>query len=123
MVKKFRAKFRMGVGKMRRFAIGRLRRRNVHRQAAIRQGECKRCGVCCKLLFQCPFLQDLPDGGTRCRIHNTRPRNCRIFPISEKDLHERDLLCPHLPCGYSFEPTSRDAPAQSEPTRFPRQIP
>jgi hypothetical protein len=28
--------------------------------------------------------------------------NCRVFPIDERDLADRDLVLPERACGYSF---------------------
>jgi Fe-S-cluster containining protein len=47
-----------------------------------RTGECNGCGDCCKLPFRCIFLNDMPDGTSRCSIYNVRPPNCRKFPRS-----------------------------------------
>lgn len=35
-------------------------------------------------------------------MHGTRPMNCRVFPIDERDLADRDLLHPEAPCGFHF---------------------
>jgi hypothetical protein len=101
-LRKIRASVRMGSGKVRRFANGTFRKKHVARKLERRRGECIRCGTCCRLLFKCPYLQTHEDGGTSCRVHQKRPRNCRIFPVDRKCLAERDLLAPDLPCGYSF---------------------
>jgi hypothetical protein len=100
---KVKAKMDQGVGKLRRFAIARVREKYVLRMQQDRMGECRRCGLCCRLLFKCPFLQGLPDGTCSCSIHNQRPDNCRLFPIDERDLRERDSVDGQVPCGYRFK--------------------
>lgn len=89
-------------GKVRRFYLGVLRRGYVRGSHERRQGECARCGACCALGYRCWSLRDADDG-TECRMHSVRPVNCRIFPIDERDLADRDLLNPTVPCGFSFE--------------------
>ena len=42
-------------------------------------------------------------GATYCAHYHLRPPNCRIFPIDERDLADRDLVMPDVPCGYWFE--------------------
>ncbi len=101
---------RHGLGKARRFAYNHLRHNYVDTRLALRRGDCARCGACCKLLFKCPFLADLPDGNTYCRIHAGRPGNCRLFPLDKADLKDRDLLRPDQPCGYWFPDDERRAP-------------
>ena len=98
-----KSKVSQGVGKLRRFALARLQEKYIAQQAENRLGECLRCGLCCKLLFECPFLHNLPDGTSRCRIHGRRPDNCKHFPIDERDLRERDLVDGSIaPCGFRF---------------------
>ena len=38
--------------------------------------------------------------------------NCRLFPIDERDLRDRDLVAPGAPCGFHFngKPTAPDGP-------------
>jgi hypothetical protein len=88
--------------KLRRFYLGTFRQDYI--QQAIkdtRQGECHRCGLCCELIYKCPFLgrdgQNLP----YCRIYgDLRPANCRNYPFDAVD-SEVDQ------CGFSFKaPTS-----------------
>jgi Fe-S-cluster containining protein len=101
--KKVVNKLSQGVGKVRRFANSKVRKTYVEKQLAKRKGECKRCGACCKLLFKCPLLKEMPDGSTECKIHHKRPGNCKLFPLDSKDIEERNHLLPDLPCGYYFE--------------------
>ncbi|MFH0911653.1 MAG: hypothetical protein V1918_09150 [Planctomycetota bacterium] len=108
-IRKMAARFSLGVGKMRRLTTNALRNKHVKQQLKRRRGHCLRCGACCRLLFKCPLLKEHPDGTTSCRIHRRRPGNCRVFPLDERDLRERDELMPLLPCGYFFtEETEED---------------
>ncbi|HAM36788.1 MAG TPA: hypothetical protein DEB40_12330 [Elusimicrobia bacterium] len=99
---KVKAKVKQGMGKLRRFALARMKESYISRMLQRREGECRRCGLCCRLLFECPFLQSLPDGTSRCRIHARRPANCKFFPIDERDLRDRDSLGAQAPCGFKF---------------------
>jgi len=96
---------RLGWGKVRRFYLHTFRRSYVEAMVASRQGECGRCAACCKLLFKCPFLDESGPIPT-CSVHESRPMNCRFFPIDPKDLADRDLVDPGNPCGYSFPETA-----------------
>ena len=84
--------------KMRRFYLGTFRPQEVQKAIAeTRTGECHRCGLCCELIYKCPFLgkdnQNLP----YCRVYgDLRPANCRNYPFDIKDA-EIDQ------CGYSFK--------------------
>ena len=97
----WRVRMRLMWGKVRRFGLGLFRRGYVRRSAARREGECQRCGACCRLGYRCQFLRE-KGGGTECRVHWLRPRNCRLFPIDERDLADRDAIAPDVPCGYRF---------------------
>ncbi|MBM4038989.1 MAG: hypothetical protein FJ290_10805 [Planctomycetes bacterium] len=97
----WRVRARLMWGKARRFGLGLFRRGYVRRSAARREGECRRCGACCKLGYRCQFLRDVGDL-TECRFHRLRPHNCRLFPIDERDLADRDAVAPDVPCGYRF---------------------
>jgi hypothetical protein len=33
-----------------------------------------------------------------------------MFPIDERDLRDRDIMAPHVPCGYSFRPLQPSSP-------------
>ena len=99
------AKSHLAYGKIRRLCLGLFRSGYVESRVSLRQGQCLRCGRCCKLLYICPHLEDLPDGTTSCRIHEHRPINCRIFPLNEADLKDRDLIQNgrlNGPCGFYF---------------------
>jgi hypothetical protein len=88
-----------------------MRPTEVERDMQRRRGQCNRCGASCKLLFRCPAFDD-SDGSPKCLIYNDRPGVCGLFPISEKDIEERNLVSPSVPCGYVFVNESRPIPAQ-----------
>lgn len=91
-------------GKIRRFYYHQCNSRYITENHARREGECARCGACCWLAHPCPSLKWDDSGLTYCEIHKRRAKNCRIFPIDEKDLADRNLILPNVPCGYSFRP-------------------
>ena len=98
-----KAKVDQGVGKLRRLALARMQAGYVTQMQRRRLGTCRRCGHCCRLLFTCPFLQTHSDGICHCTIHDQRPASCKLFPIDERDLRERDLVDRKWPCGYRFK--------------------
>lgn len=97
-------------GKLRRSAIvcvpglgERLRRR--HGLA----GQCTQCGASCNLLMRCPQW----DADTRlCRIYESRPPVCRLFPMTPADL--RDVELSGAQCGHRFD-------ADAQPVRIHRR--
>jgi hypothetical protein len=84
--------------KFRRAYLGTFRKDYIEQSiAASRKGECHRCGLCCELIYKCPFLgrdgQNLP----YCRIYgDLRPANCKNYPFDSVD-SEIDS------CGYKFK--------------------
>jgi hypothetical protein len=60
----------------------------VYRYKAYQRGECNRCGLCCKIQFQCPFFIDEGTNNTRCSIYTTphAPSACLKFPLDPTDL-------------------------------------
>lgn len=84
--------------KTRRTFYALFRRKYVRESIAnVRKGECHRCGACCKLLFECPFLghdsQNLP----YCRIYgDLRPAACKIYPFDKVDSEIEQ-------CGFRFD--------------------
>jgi hypothetical protein len=83
--------------KARRAFLGTFRKDYIEQSIeANRKGECHRCGLCCELIYKCPFLgrdgQNLP----YCRIYgDLRPANCKNYPFDAVD-SEIDS------CGYKF---------------------
>ena len=92
------------LGVLRRFLLNLFRRRYVQRSLSQRTGECERCGVCCHLVAnKCGALHLHKDGSSTCRIYTVyRMANCCTFPIDRRDLADRDLVAPDVPCGYSW---------------------
>ena len=90
-------------GKLRRYVQANLIEQDHDSLAARRQGECNRCGACCKIVFRCPFLGTDEQGEYTCRIYEQRFAQCRLFP-----LHARDLL--EVPeCSFTFPDDPRPA--------------
>jgi hypothetical protein len=84
-------------GKVRRAIVGTmLSEEDRAGIAGARQGECNRCGACCKILFKCPFLVE-DKGSFSCSVYDHRPPSCRLFPMVPADLREVDR------CAFSFE--------------------
>jgi hypothetical protein len=99
----FRERMTLGWGKVRRFYLAHFRPGYVRESLARRVGQCHRTGACCHLLFTCPLL-DKKIEPVRCTIHEIKPKVCRLFPIDERDLRDRDIISPETPCGFSFVP-------------------
>jgi tetratricopeptide (TPR) repeat protein len=65
-------------------------------------------------MFRCPYL-DGAGGEAECVRHGTRWENCRVFPVDERDLADRDLVSRNgsrnrsrnRSCGYSFDPPKK----------------
>lgn len=91
----------LGWGKLRRFYLVYFRPTYVAYQLKRRRGECKRCGACCKLMFDCWFLKRNQPLAT-CRHYSLRSPACIIFPIDENDLLDRTIIRPDVECGYNF---------------------
>lgn len=91
-------------GKLRRFFQASVLREDPAPLLAKRQGECNRCGECCKILFRCPFLGEESPGHYTCRIYAQRFEQCRLFPVRPMDLREVKQ------CSYTF---TTDEPAKS----------
>jgi Fe-S-cluster containining protein len=85
-------------GKLRRFVQAKFLKQNNEALLAKRQGDCNRCGACCKILFQCPFLGTDAEGQYTCKIYEQRFAQCRLFPLHAKDLRELGDQC-----SYTFE--------------------
>jgi hypothetical protein len=74
---------------LRRMALANLLPDNmVARYKAYQRGECNRCGLCCKIQFQCPFYIEEGPYNTRCSIYTTphAPAACLKFPLDPLDL-------------------------------------
>jgi hypothetical protein len=66
-----------------------------------REGECARCGACCKINFDCPALVNHGEAPS-CWLYDRRSNVCRYFPIDERDIKDRNRIMPHIQCGYKF---------------------
>ena len=73
----------------------------IKRQAARRQGDCNRCGLCCQLVFKCQHLR-YENGLASCGRYHNRPPNCSNFPINQADLDDVRRIAPHASCSFSF---------------------
>ena len=93
----------LGWGRLRRIYLALLRPGYVRASLARRTGQCDRSGACCHLMVTCPLLIERPLP-VRCGVHNHKPPICNLFPIDERDLRDRDIVSPGVPCGYSFAP-------------------
>src|SRR5262245_24659754 len=60
----------------------------LYRYKAYQRGECNRCGLCCRIQFQCSFLVDEGPYNTHCAIYTTphAPSACLKFPVDPTDL-------------------------------------
>lgn len=100
-------------GVVRRFFLNVFRPGRVRDSLARRSGECRRCGACCHLVAnKCGALHLGRDGHSTCRLYDVyRLPNCCNFPIDPRDIADRDLVAPSVPCGYFWE--------KQAPTRQP----
>ncbi len=76
----------------------------LYRYKAYQRGECNRCGLCCKIQFQCPFFIDEGAYNTRCSIYTTphAPSACLKFPVDPLDLHLLQREIGHA-CTFYYE--------------------
>jgi hypothetical protein len=90
-------------GVLRRFFLYVFNRKYVEQGIAKRKGNCARCGACCTLITgNCVYLSFDSDGKSLCRNYNAfRMPNCRIFPIDNNDIKDRDIVS-KKPCGFYF---------------------
>lgn len=91
-------------GKLRRYVQAELIEQDEQALLGKRQGDCNRCGACCKIVFRCPFLGTDEEGQYTCRIYEKRFAQCRLFPLHAKDL----LEVPE--CSFTFANDLRPAP-------------
>ena len=84
----------------------------VEQQQAMREGECVRCGRCCRLVFRCPFLGGTEENPTCLIYEKGRPFQCAAFPIDP-----RDLADVNFECGYTFATARATNEPPSMPTR------
>jgi hypothetical protein len=83
--------------KMRRFYYGNFNKSYIQKSIEkTRKGDCHRCGLCCELIYKCPFLGKDAQNQSYCRIYgDLRPANCHNYPFDKVDA-EIDQ------CGFTF---------------------
>ena len=76
----------------------------LYRWKPYQRGGCNRCGLCCKLVFQCPFFVE-NENTTACMIYTTKHATppCLVFPIDPIDLKEVQREISPAPCPFHFE--------------------
>jgi len=101
-------------GRIRRLYQNVFRPGFVRKNLARRTGECTRCGACCQLGLRCRHLSYDENNQSLCAVYDQyRMSNCRNFPMTEKDLEERDVIHPDVPCGFSFLPVESEVLGES----------
>ncbi len=101
----FLGNLRLLLGRPRRLFENCFRRKWVKNNLDRRLGRCRRCGACCRMGVRCRFLKYDEEGKSLCDVYDKRmSANCRNFPMSKKDLAERDRVCSQS-CGFSFPDT------------------
>jgi len=77
----------------------------LYRWKPHQRGGCNRCGLCCKIVFRCPFFYE--DGQTTaCMIYTSKkhaPPPCVVFPVDPSDLAEVQREVAPAPCPFHFE--------------------
>lgn len=93
--------------KFRRFYLGTFKPEVIEKSVAeTRKGDCHRCGLCCELIYRCPFLGKDSENLPYCRIYgDLRPANCRNYPFDATD-SEIDQ------CGYTFKDLKTPEPVE-----------
>jgi hypothetical protein len=91
-------------GATRRWLLSFLPDRIVYRWKPYQRGECNRCGLCCKLIFKCPFFYE--DGHTTaCMVYTSKHAvpACVNFPADPIDLREVQKEAAPSPCPFYYE--------------------
>src|SRR5262245_5582911 len=60
----------------------------LYRWKPYQRGGCNRCGLCCKIVFRCPFFYE-EENTTACLIYTSpkhAPPSCVVFAIDRGDL-------------------------------------
>ncbi len=110
-------RFKLLSSRLRRLFDNWFRRRRVRENLARRRGECRRCGACCRMGVRCRFLSFDDKGLAVCGVYEKRQSlNCHNFPMSERDIAERDLVC-RVPCGFTFEKPPNGKPIRMQQPR------
>jgi hypothetical protein len=76
----------------------------ITRYKAYQKGECNRCGLCCKIQFECPFFVEEGPYNTHCKIYTSphAPNACLKFPLDPLDLKLLQREIGHA-CTFYFE--------------------
>ncbi len=92
-------------GAIRRYILSKvLPDRILYRWQPYKRGECNRCGLCCKIVYRCPFFVE-NENTTACTIYTSPqdfPPACVIFPIDPIDLAEVQREVAPAPCPFYF---------------------
>jgi hypothetical protein len=73
------------------------------RYKAYQRGECNRCGLCCRIQFQCPFLVDDGPYNTHCSVYTSHASQaCVKFPVDPTDLRLLQREVGHA-CTFYYE--------------------
>jgi Fe-S-cluster containining protein len=103
-ISRIQFRYKQAAGKFRRFVRANIYTQENETLLSRREGECTRCGACCKILFKCPFLIEEPSAEAgaavnyKCGIYGDHFNQCRIYPLVPQDLEEVEE-----PCGYTFK--------------------
>lgn len=77
----------------------------LYRWQPYKRGECNRCGLCCKIVFTCPFYHE-GETTSACAIYTSpkhAPTPCVTFPFDPIDLREVQKQVAPAPCPFYFE--------------------
>ncbi len=77
----------------------------LHRWKPYQRGGCNRCGLCCKIVFRCPFFYENGET-TACLIYTSEkhfPAACVAFPFDPADLAEVQREVAPAPCPFHYE--------------------
>ena len=77
----------------------------LYRWKPYQRGGCNRCGLCCKIVFRCPFFHE-EGQTTACNIYTSEkysPDGCVVFPIDPRDLAEVQREVAPAPCPFYYE--------------------
>lgn len=93
-------------GAIRRYILSKtLPDKILYRWKPYQRGGCNRCGLCCKIVYRCPFFHE-GEHTTACTIY-TAPRHepsaCVVFPVDPIDLAEVQREIAPAPCPFYFE--------------------
>jgi len=78
--------------------------RILYRWKPYQRGGCNRCGLCCKIVFRCPFFLE-NEHTTACMVYTTKHASppCVVFPIDPTDLREVQRQVAPAPCPFYYE--------------------